>query len=277
MAAMSKAIGSQATTFAKIFWRSLISVAFTLGAHAFSSDSNTFKICRPKHPRLMLMRGLFGHLALSSYLEALGHLPLAEAVFLGKIHPLAAAVIAHLFLGEPLHPARVLAILTSICGIALISQPSADGFIASGNLLGVLLALVAGVLSGAAYVCVRALTCAGESQFWILLAFPLVSIPFCALDAWRGVMHQGVDARLAAQFLALGIATQGGQVFLSRGLATLPAANGTQIMFFGTIIGALLGTLLGDAWPSWRVWTGGAIITLSIHLADRAEKKARTD
>ena len=44
----------------------------------------------------MLLRGLCGHVALVGFFEALDRLPLALPVFIGKIHPLAAACCAHL-------------------------------------------------------------------------------------------------------------------------------------------------------------------------------------
>eukprot|EP00747_Dinoflagellata_sp_TGD_P195320 gnl/TRDRNA2_/TRDRNA2_63813_c0_seq1.p1 gnl/TRDRNA2_/TRDRNA2_63813_c0~~gnl/TRDRNA2_/TRDRNA2_63813_c0_seq1.p1 ORF type:complete len:326 (+),score=39.06 gnl/TRDRNA2_/TRDRNA2_63813_c0_seq1:34-978(+) len=269
MAAVSKAIGPGASSLEKIFWRSWLSIAFTLAGHC---TGMTAAVGKPKRPLLMLLRGLCGLVALWAYMEAIERLPLADATFLGKIHPLAAAALAWMFIGESLHPARIVAICTSFVGIAFISRPSADGFSSSRKLLGVALGLGAGLLSGAAYVCVRALARAGEAEFWILLAFPVVSLPFCAYDAWLGVAERGIDGRLLILFVALGVATQGGQVFLARGLAAVPAAHGTQIMYFGTVIGVLFGVLLGDPWPSWNVWVGGGIICASMQMAEVVEK-----
>mmetsp|Transcript_60193 Transcript_60193/g.167959 ORF Transcript_60193/g.167959 Transcript_60193/m.167959 type:complete len:306 (-) Transcript_60193:203-1120(-) len=266
MAALSKLVGLQATTFEKIFWRQVAVVGFTLlGWFCGGRRHGACTEGRPRRPWLMVLRGLCGHFALSAYIESIDRLPLAKAVFLGKVHPIATAILARIFLGEPLGPARVFAILASLVGVALISEPAKDGF--SANLVGVALGVFAGALSGAAYVCVRALNRAGESEFWVLMAFPLVSLPFCARDAWLGVAERGIDRGLAAQFFAVGLAAQGGQVFLVRGLAQLPASVGTQVMNFGSVIGALLGTMLGDPWPNWRVWTGGAIICASIQIS----------
>ena len=93
MAFVSKVIGSRATTEQKLFWRSLLSIGFTLGSHG--------GLCRPQRPGLLLLRGLCGHMALVVYLESLERIPLAEAVFLGKVHPMAAALLSYLFLGPP--------------------------------------------------------------------------------------------------------------------------------------------------------------------------------
>jgi len=149
--------------------------------------------------------------------------------------------------------------------------------------LGTALALLAGVLSGAAYCCVRALGRSEEAELWTLLSLPLVSLPFCAraalLPAPSAAAGGGQAADRGAElwlwFLALGLATQGGQIFLARGLRILPAASGTQTMYFGTVSGVFLGVLLGDGWPSWQFWIGGGIILAALHLAERADANAR--
>lgn len=276
MAAISKVIGDRATTFEKIFWRSLISAVFTLVAHASERRAGRAKAVEwpPRRPLLMVARGLCGHLALTFYLEAVDRMPLAEAMIIGKIHPLAAAVMAYVFLGEPLRAARVAAIFASLAGVLIIVWP-AEGGLAFENRCGAMLAFSAGVMTGAAYVCVRALALAGEGEVWMMLAFPLVALPLCTRDAWRGLAN--IDDDLSSKFLALGLATQGGQVFLTRGLVALPAAAGTQVMYCGTVVGVLLGVLLGDPWPSWRLWAGGALIVGSLLAADWAEQRAKRD
>lgn len=223
-----------------------------------------------------MLRGLFGHVALVAFLEAIERLPLAVASLLGKIHPLAAAVFAWMFLGEPLPRSRVMAILASAGGIALIANPS-PGELVSGDPLGIALALFAGTLSGAAYCCVRAVAQAGEDETWTLLSLPLFSIPFCAHDAWKGIQASHTrDMKLLGLFFLMGVSTQIGQVFLARGLRVLPAASATQVMYIGVVLSALLGVLLGDPWPNWRVWVGGVIICASLRLAESPTASPKT-
>ncbi|CAJ1335935.1 unnamed protein product [Effrenium voratum] len=260
MAAVSKVIGPRASTEEKLFWRSLLSVCFTLLQNGAAPQL-------PRHAGLLGLRGLCGHLALLAYLEALERVPLAEAVFLGKVHPVAAAVLSWIFLGEALSLARALSIAASLLGVALIANPSWEA-LSSGDLVGHLLALLAGTLSGGAYCCVRCLSRSGEAETWTLLALPAVSLPFCAKDAWSGAGH---EASTWAWLLALGVSTQLGQVFLVRGLARLPAACGTQAMYFGTLSGVALGSLLGEPLPSLQACGGGAVIVGSLQLAGKFE------
>eukprot|EP00933_Yihiella_yeosuensis_P019387 TRINITY_DN15733_c0_g2_i1.p1 TRINITY_DN15733_c0_g2~~TRINITY_DN15733_c0_g2_i1.p1 ORF type:complete len:330 (-),score=38.58 TRINITY_DN15733_c0_g2_i1:92-946(-) len=275
MAGVSKIIGPRASTEEKLMWRSLLSIFFTILGHFCAF--NIKDLGRPKRIWLLVLRGLCGHLALLAYLESIERLPLAEAVFLGKVHPLAAAIFSRIFLGEKLHPARIVAIIASLGGVALVANPSWEAFM-SGNLLGSALALFAGTLSGAAYCCVRAIGRSGEAELWSLLALPLVSVPCCLPT----ILKQNAGSRtfltsdwkMQALFLSLGLCTQGGQVFLSRGLSLLPAASGTQAMYFGTVSGVAMGTFLGDDWPSLQTWAGGIIIVISLQLAEFFESRS---
>ncbi|CAL1143766.1 unnamed protein product [Cladocopium goreaui] len=263
MAAVSKIIGLRASTHEKVFWRSLLSILFTLSrGKAFAS---------PKRKWLLLLRGLCGHIALSAYLESLDRIPLAEAVFLGKVHPMAAAILSYIFLGEALSMARAIGILVSFFGVTMISKPSWAGLV-SGDLFGHFLALLAGALSGAAYCCVRCLSRNdSEDEMWTLLALPLVSLPFCAKDAWFGAAKH--EASTWAWLLMLGLCTQLGQVFLVRGLKVLPAASGTQAMYFGTLSGVVLGSALGEGLPSLETSLGAVLIITSLQLAESAESE----
>ncbi|CAE8583603.1 unnamed protein product [Polarella glacialis] len=280
MAAVSKIIGPRASTEEKLLWRSLLSIGFTLLAHFFggwswgkatSSGSSEGKRRNelwpgwPKRPWLLALRGLCGHVALLAYLEAIERLPLSEAVFLGKIHPVAAAVLSRILLGEHLSRTRALAIFASLGGVALVANPTWGG-LASGSLVGAGLALFAGCLSGAAYCCVRALGRGGEAELWTLLALPLVSVPFCMHAAWE--RDKLFDGSLSHWFLLLGICTHAGQVFLARGLALLPAASGTQVMYLGTLSGVVMGVLLGQGLPSWQSLVGGVIIIAALPCAE---------
>merc|ERR1712008_446331 len=79
-----------------------------------------------------------------------------------------------------------------------------------GSALGVALALFCGVLSGGAYCCVRALLRKGETELWVVLAFPLVSAPVGVMDALKHILGEGLETSLLCWILALGVFTQGG-------------------------------------------------------------------
>jgi len=262
MALVSKMIGARASTEEKLFWRSLLSVLLTLMANTACLG----KVQMPQRCWLLLLRGVCGHVALLAYLEAIEIMPLAEAVFLGKVHPIAASLLSWVFLGERLSWMRCLCILTSLIGVGLIANPSRQALL-SGSLLGPALALGAGSLSGAAYCCVRSLGRSKEAEIWTLLSLPLVSLPFCVTHTWHGA-QQTRESQVWVWLLFLGVCTQLGQVFLARGLAVLPTACGTQAMYFGTVSGLLAGVLLGEGFPNLQAAAGGVLILGSLQVAE---------
>lgn len=67
-------------------------------------------------------------LASFAYLVSVFHLPLANATAINMASPLFIVVLAVLFLGERVDPARVLAIVVGFAGVLLVIQPRIEGF-----------------------------------------------------------------------------------------------------------------------------------------------------
>eukprot|EP00427_Karlodinium_veneficum_P030704 CAMPEP_0169190228 /NCGR_PEP_ID=MMETSP1016-20121227/4422_1 /TAXON_ID=342587 /ORGANISM="Karlodinium micrum, Strain CCMP2283" /LENGTH=216 /DNA_ID=CAMNT_0009266393 /DNA_START=288 /DNA_END=939 /DNA_ORIENTATION=+ len=194
-------------------------------------------------------------------------LPVAVANVLGKVHPLAAAFFAFFFLDEKLYARHFVGTALSIVGVILISNPS-FGSINDQTIIPVLAAVTSGVLSGAAYCCVRSLKVSQELELYILLSFPFFSIPFSMKDAVSGFGK--LDSLMIGQLVALGVLTQGGQVFLVRGMAHLPCAPATQQMFVGSVFGVLLGVLMGEGPTASQQLGGGVLILMSLYVASRS-------
>lgn len=275
VAAVSKAIGPKLSTQEKMLWRSIISIlcSLTMGIRIRTPAKGTSRsFFLPKRPWLLLLRAVCGHVALSAYMESIERLPLAIAMLIGKIHPFVAALLSWTFLGEKLLPSRAAAILISIAGVALVSRRVPGEAAKDVSTFGVFFAVVAGVLSGAAYCCVRALARSGESDLWMLLGFPLLTLVCSSVSGLKaGIQITSLDSGQWALALALGLLAHGGQIFLARGLRLLPAASGTQTTYLGAIQGVLLGAVLGDDWPPWNFWVGGSIIIIALRFADKTE------
>lgn len=78
--------------------------------------------------RPVMIRSALDAAATLVYLTALFHLPLANATAINMATPLFLALLAVLWLGERIGPARWLAIGLGFVGVILIVQPKADGF-----------------------------------------------------------------------------------------------------------------------------------------------------
>ncbi|TMQ17630.1 MAG: DMT family transporter [Deltaproteobacteria bacterium] len=214
----------------------------------------------------LVLRGVLGFGGLTCYYIALSRLPLADATTLQNVTPVLTAVLAWWLIGEPISGSTAAAIAFGIAGVALIIRPSGDPL----DPVGIGVAMGAVVCSSFAYVTVRKLG-RTEHPLVIVFYFPLVATPLTLpwmLSAF--VMPRPLDWLL---LLGLGIATQIGQVFLTKALMIESASRATtvgylqvafamvwQLLVFGdlptpwTIAGAGLilgGTLLVAQMPSW--------------------------
>ena len=122
----------------------------------------------------------------------------------------------------------------SLLGLGLIAKVSFDkiDFIKPAALC----AICSGILSGSAYCTVRALAMAGEPQHWTLLAFPVVSLFAICVGGQINIAElERFDVETWGLLLLLGVFTQGGQVFLVKGMGMLPCADATNQMFLGSV------------------------------------------
>jgi drug/metabolite transporter (DMT)-like permease len=217
--------------------------------------------------RLLLLRGFLGFSALTCSYFSLVHLPLAEATVIQYGNPVFAAILAAWLLDEHFGAREMIAVSVSLAGVLLLSRPSfLFGHSATVHPLYVGIALAGAVFSAAAYVTVR--TMRGEDHpLVIVFYFALVSVPASlplAIPVW--IPPTRVEWLV---MLAVGIATQAGQVNITRGLQLEPAGRATAIGYLQIAFATTWGALLFHERPDLLALIGGAIViagTLGIAL-----------
>ena len=199
---------------------------------------------------LLLLRGTLGFGALLCFFYSVVHLPLADATVIQYTNPVFASLIAALVIGERLRVRDGAYIAASLAGVLLVARPSfLFGIPQELESLAVGIALLGALLSAAAYVAVRALTKTEEPLvivFYFAAASVAGSIPLAAFDP---VWPTGTEWLV---LLGIGLATQLGQVYLTKGLREEPAgralavgylqivfAGGWGLLFFGEVPGPL--------------------------------------
>jgi drug/metabolite transporter (DMT)-like permease len=212
---------------------------------------------------LLILRGAIGTAALLCVYAALAQLPMASATVLQYLYPTITALLAWLMLGERIGKRVLLAIALGWTGVVLVAQPA--GLLQGAAALpplAVLIALAGALFTSLAYVSVRSLG-NSEHPLVIVFYFPLVALPLTlplvALDPvlptasellWRG---------------GEGVFTQVGQVYLTRGLTALPAAQATAISYVQVAFAGLWGWLVfGESVDGWTV--AGAVLVLAAML-----------
>ncbi len=119
MAALIKAIGPALPIPEIIFFRSILPLPFFLGALMLRKQRLLVLAWKT-----LMLRSIFGFLAMSGFYYALIHIPLAESVFLGRTQPLILALLAPWVVNEKPTGAVWIAIATGLLGIIFIIQPS---------------------------------------------------------------------------------------------------------------------------------------------------------
>jgi len=225
------------------------------------------------HRRLLFMRGFLGYLALSCVFHSVAVMPLADATVIQYLYPLFTAVLATMFLGERPTLRIAVAGVASIAGIALVAKPSfLFGVLPSApSALDVLIAVAGAFLTALAYVGVKRLT-EVEHPLVIVFYFPLVTLP-ATLPALvhSAVMPRGVEWLV---LIGVGVATQAGQVWFTRGLQYETATTATALTYMQVVFATIWGSLFFGEIPDSRTIFGAILVVSGAFLLGVTRRRA---
>lgn len=219
---------------------------------------------------LLLLRGLLGFLALSAFYYSVVHLPLADATVIQYTNPVFTALIAAVVLRESMGGKEVVAVGASLAGVVLMTRPS---FLFPGGApvldpVAVAIGLAGAILSASAYVAVRKLG-QTEASLVIVFYFSLVStvgaIPGTAVAAlWPTPLEWLV-------LLGVGVSTQLGQVYMTKGLKRERAGRAMTVGYLQIVFAGAWGALFfGEIPGAWSLLGAGLVISGTALLAWRA-------
>ena len=263
-----KLVGQRVPTQEVVLVRSVLNAGFTLVMLRRAGISP-----RGKRPRVLALRGLLGFLALSCLYYGLVVLPLADATLLQYTNPVWTALLAAWLLSERVGRGDLALIVASLVGVALIARPE---FLFGGegtrlDLLAVGVVLLGSIFSAGAYVTVRQLA-RTEDPLVIILYFTLVSVAGSLPGTVAGAVWPTPVEWLF--LLLVGVAAQGGQVFLTRGLQLEPAGRATAIGYLQVVFAAGWGALFFGEIPDGWVIAGASIILGSTLLLATSRARA---
>ena len=201
-----------------------------------------------REPRWLLLRGVLGCAGLFCVFYSVTHLPLAEATVIQYLHPTFTALIAASVLGERVSLRTALGSAVSFLGVLIVAAPARGSSGATGALepLALAAALGGAFFSAAAYTLVRKLA-GREHPLVIVLWFPLVTIPLTLPTLALGfVWPRGIEW---LWLLAVGVLTQAGQLWVTRGLELLPAARATAMSYAQVVFAIVWGVLFFGEQP----------------------------
>lgn len=262
MSAFAKLLGDRIPTQEIILARGLVTALLS----AYALRRAGLSLWGRERP-LLILRGLLGYGALTCFLWAVIRLPLADTTVIHFTNPVFTALLAVFVLGEVLRWREVGLTLMALGGVLFIARP---GFLfgqGSGlDPLAVLVALMGAVLSAGAYVTARRLTRSND---------PLVIVFFFALVTLAGsipltvpvfVMPRGGEWLL---LLGVGVATQGGQVFVTRALKLEKAGRAMAVGYLQIVFASLWGLWWFSEVPDLWTGVGAFVIVVSTFLLGR--------
>lgn len=208
------------------------------------------------HKGYLIGRGLAGTVALSLFFFVLQKLPLATAVTLQYLSPIFTVFWAQVLFKERASLIQWIFFMGGFVGVWMI-----QGFDARVEPWLALLGVASAVAAGLAYTFVRRLRTT-DHELVIIFYFPLVTIPVMlpfVIQNW--VMPNLWEAFL---LLLIGIFTQLGQIYLTRGYSLQKAANIGLVNYAGVIYAMVIGLLIfGETIPLMAA-LGMALIVLCI-------------
>ncbi len=185
--------------------------------------------------KVLLLRGLFGTLALMLFFYTLQVLPLASAMVIHYLSPIFTALIAHFVLKERLRGLQVFFFIVSFAGIVMMKGFD-DRLLMSDLIAGVFAAL----LSGGAYNCIRKLKFTEDSQV-IILYFPMVAFPITLGYTLLGPGWVTPNFEELGLLLLIGVLTQIAQYFLTRAYQSEVANKVAAVSNLGVIYALAVG------------------------------------
>lgn len=261
-AAMGVCVKLAADTFSApeiVFYRSVISLCLMFSL--MQVRGMAFATTQWRH---QFFRGASGFVSLLMYFYAIAMLPLATAVSLNYTSPLFLAVYFVAFAGMRLRGGMILALLTGFVGVAVLLRPT----FSSDQLLGGLIGLGSGIISGLAYFNVRELGARGEPEARTVFYFSLFATLCSALwmllyefhpvDLHGGLLLLGVGAFATLAQLAMTRAYKHGKPLLTASLA-----------YTAIIFASLFGMLLWNEALSASACLGMGLIVASGIVASR--------
>lgn len=221
----------------------------------------------------LVLRGLAGFGALFCFFYAVTRLPLADVTVIHFTNPVFTALLAAAFLGERLGRRELVGLPLCLAGVTFVAQPSflfGEGA-RSLDTLAVAVALAAAILSSVAYTTVRGLR-ETDDPLVVVFYFPLVATP-----AAVPFMVTGALWPTPLEWLLLGsvgVVTQIGQLFLTKGLHRERAGRATSMSYVQVIFAAAWGLLFFHEVPNSLSMVGAALILCGMLVVSRARLEA---
>jgi drug/metabolite transporter (DMT)-like permease len=211
---------------------------------------------RTAYPAGHLLRSLLGLGMLYAVGECFREMQLADAYALFFASPLLITLLSGPLLKEPAGLFRITASLIGFSGVVIVLQPSGQGWLGYGALMG----LIAVVLYALSSLLLRRL---GHLDSAVTISFWFVSLvgagaALLALPGWKPLHHEHWPL-----LLVLGITGASGQILITAAFRRASAAVVAPFDYCHMIWALLYGYLFWGYLPGPETWIGSSILIAS--------------
>ncbi|WP_309663705.1 DMT family transporter [Tabrizicola sp.] len=248
--------------------RAFVAMAFILCFIGFSGTG--FRQLVTARPRTHLLRVAIVMVSNVTFFIGLAAMPLADAVAVAFVSPIAVTVLSVVFLHETVGPRRWMAVILGMVGVIIMLRPGA-GVIQPAAVL----VLISAILYAAGNLLARQMGATESAMtlgFYVQAGFILVS---AAMGLWAGDGHLATDDQLWAFlfrpwiwppmadwpiFLATGLAVGIGGMMVTQAYRTAEAGLVAPFEYVGMPAAIIWGALVFGTFPDLTAWVGIALI-----------------
>ncbi len=266
MGLFAKNLKGSCSAYQVVFFRSLITffvVLITARIRKVSVWGNNKKI--------LLMRGTFGGIALIFFFTTILHLKLANAFILNKTSPAFAAVFSIWFLKERFNWKKLVSLIMTLTGVYLVINPVYN--FSTGDNFYSFLGLLSGILSAAAYVCVKKARDT-ENTETIVVYFASMATIFTVIPALSGSFEL-FSLKICIYLFLVGFFSSFAQLLMTLGYAYLSVSEATIISSVTIINTVLIGFFIFDERLSTYAIIGAILVIMAIAIISLSREKAQ--
>ncbi len=236
-----------------IFFRSLVSFVLSYGY----LRSQRINIWGTNH-RILLLRGVSGAIALTLFFITLQSIPLASATTIHYLSPIFTAIIGIYFVKERVHKWQWVFFAIAFVGIVII-----QGFDQRVSMKYAVIGMLAALLSGVAYNCIRKLK-TSEHPLVIIFYFPLVTLPLSGIYImFDWVTPIGIEW---LWLLLIGVSTQLAQYFMTKSYQLDDLSKVASLNYIGIIYALGFGYVFFDESYNFITYLGMGVVLVGVVL-----------
>ncbi len=210
-----------------------------------------------KNRKYLLLRGIYGAVALVLFFRTLQVIPLASAVVLGYLAPIFTTILGVFIVREKVFKWQWFFFALSFAGILLV-----EGFDTRVPVFYLFLGIISSLFSGLAQNYIRKLN-TSEHPLVIIFYFPLVTAPitglYCLLVEWKAPTLSEW-----ALLIMVGIITQFAQFYMTKSLQVEEISKVSSLRFLSIFNALLFGYFFFDETYNWIAYSGIALTIIGV-------------